>query len=204
MAIEDRTVLRRSEEAAAELIRAAATPDEVRALLNAGLLRVPAYVKGELGFGNDAILVAKNTRIFDRALVLELIRQHAEKEIATNSCLPTECVELLVWHFAASYPSIGFGYSVNMFRQFCVRPFLNRLVSDRGLTASHPIAQKLFAHAVGSAGAPQELKPGLYSGPFEPHHSGEVLRVFPDWPADWSGRLARRRGAAAASLSGEV
>lgn len=189
-AIEARTVLRRSEEAAAELIRPAATPNELRVLLNAGVLRVPAYVKGELGFGNDAVLVAKHARIFDRDLVLELIEQHAQKELAANNSLPIELAEPLIWHFAANYPSIGFGYNVNMGRQVAVRPFLKRLVSDHGLTASHPIAQKLFAHAVGDAGVPQELKPALYSGPFKPHHSGEVLGVFPDWPAEWTNRLS--------------
>lgn len=189
-AIEAKTVLRRSEADAAELIRTAAGPDQLRALLNDGLLRVPAYIKGELGFGNDAVLVAKYARIFDRELVLELIQQNAAKEVAANSSLPTEVVDPLVWHFAASYPSMGFGYSVNMYRQFFVRPFLKRLVSEHGLTASHPIAQKLFAHAVGDAGAPQELKPGIYCGPFEPRDSGEVLRVFPDWPAEWTERLA--------------
>lgn len=192
-AVEARTVLRRSAEAAAELIKAATTPDELRALLNAGVLRVPAYTKGELGYGDDAVMVAKHARIFDRELVLELIQQHAAKELVANSSLPTESVDPLVWHFASSYPSIGIGYSANMARQFGVRPFLKRLVTEHGLTASHPIAQKVFAHAVGDAGVPQELKPGLYSGPIEPCHSREILQVFPDWPADWTVRLAAVR-----------
>ena len=99
-------------------------------------------------------------------------------------------VDELIWHFAARYPSIGFGANVNMARQFGTRPFLKKLISAYGLTANHAIAQKLFCHAVGYSGPPPELKPGKYSGAHERCHSVEILNAFPDWPADWAARLA--------------
>jgi len=198
-AVEARTVLRRSEEIAAELIRAAENAQQIHDLLRAGILFVPARVSGERGYGDDAALVATHARVFDHDLVAELMRQRAWKELSVNSFLPTTLIDPLVWYLAGQYPSIGLGCNTNMARQ-SARHALKRIVAQHGLDASHPIAQKLLAHAVGDSAAPQHLDPGHYSGAMQPSHLLQLLHLFDRWPHDWAPRLAAaaaRRQAAA-------
>jgi hypothetical protein len=187
------TQLIRSAADAAILVSSCASAKDVRKLLAEGVLRVPAYVNGEIGYSDDPLLVAEHCRVFDEDLVVELVERGAVKELAGNTFLPTELVDPVVWKLGAEYPSIGYGYNVNMGRQLFVRPVFKRLIASHGLTASHPIAQALFCHAVGYTEAPPQLKFGQFAGRPEPQDSAQILGAFPGWPGDWSNRIAAAR-----------